>query len=86
MARKIVYCLTFGDTIPSKSIKLKKILIYVILFEKQFDDKIFETYRTQIYINNVDNAYDLLLFIVFLNFDKITLNFCLLFLNWKKNK
>ena len=33
--------------------------IYVILFEKQFDDKIFKTYRTQIYINNVDNAYDL---------------------------
>ena len=60
LARKIVYCLTFGDTIPSKSIKLKKILIYVILFEKQFDDKIFETYRTQIYIYNVDNAYDLL--------------------------
>ena len=38
MARKIVYCLTFGDKIPSKSIKLKKILIKVILFEKQFDD------------------------------------------------
>ena len=68
MARKFVYCLTFGDKIPSKSIKLKKILIYVILFEKQFDDKIFETYRTQIYINNVDNAYDLLLFIVFFEF------------------
>ena len=49
MARKFVYCLTFGDTIPSKYIKFKKILIYVILFEKQFDDKIFQTYRTQIY-------------------------------------
>ena len=60
MARKFVYCLTFRDKIASKSIKLKKILIYVILFEKQFDYKIFETYRTQIYINNVDNAYDLL--------------------------
>ena len=34
--------------------------MYVILFEKQFDDKIFETYRTQIYIYNVDYAYDLL--------------------------
>ena len=60
LARKFVYYFTFGATIPSKSIKLKKILIYLILFEKQFDDKIFETYRTQIYINNVDNAYDLL--------------------------
>ena len=49
MARKFVYCLTFGDKILSKSIKLKVILIYVILFEKQFDDKIFEIYRTQIY-------------------------------------
>ena len=60
MARKFVYCLTLGDTIPSKFIKFKKILIYVILFEKQFDYKIFVTFKTQIYINNVDNAYDLL--------------------------
>ena len=29
-----------------------------LLFE--FDYKIFETHRTQILINNVDNAYDLL--------------------------
>ena len=57
MARTCVYCLTFEDKISSKSIKLKKILIYVILFEKLFDDKIFETYRTQIYINIVDYAY-----------------------------
>ena len=43
MARKFVCCLIFGDKIPSKSIKLKKIQIFVILFGKQFDDKIFET-------------------------------------------
>ena len=49
MESKFVYCLTFGDKIPSKSIKLKKIYLYVILFKKKFDDKIFETYRTQIY-------------------------------------
>ena len=42
MARKVVDCLTFGDKIPSKSIKLKKIQLYVILFEEQFNDKIFE--------------------------------------------
>ena len=64
MVRKFVLCLTFGDKLPSKSIGLKKILLYVILFEKRFDYKIFEIYRTQIYINNVDNDYDLLLFIV----------------------
>ena len=29
-----------------------------MLFKKIFDDKIFETYRTQIYIKNVGNAYD----------------------------
>ena len=60
MARNFVLFLAFGDKIPSKSIKLKKFLIFGILFENQFDDKIFKTHRTQIiYINNVDNAYDL---------------------------
>ena len=56
MARKFVYCLTFGDTIPLN----KKKIIYLIIFEKVLDVKIFETYITQIYIYNVDNAYDLL--------------------------
>ena len=51
MARKFVYCLNFGYKIPSKSIKLKKILTFVILFEKKFDEKIFETYITQIHMN-----------------------------------
>ena len=60
MAKKFVQCLTFGDKIPYKSIKLKKILKYVFLFEKQLDDKIFETHRSQIYINYADNAYELL--------------------------
>ena len=64
MARKFVYCFIFGDKIPSKSIKFKNILINVFLFEKQFDDKIFKTSWTRIYINNVDNDYDLLFFIV----------------------
>ena len=49
MARKFVYCLTFGDKFHRNPLILKKILIYVILFKKQFDDKIFETYITQIY-------------------------------------
>ena len=40
MARKFFYCLTFRDKILSKSIELQKILIYVILFEKQFDDNV----------------------------------------------
>ena len=35
------------------------------LIENRFDNKIFETYRTQIYIYNVDNHNDLLLFIAF---------------------
>ena len=58
MARKFVYFLTFRDKIPSKSIKLKNPNLRYFI-EKQFDDKIFKTYTTQIYINNVDNAYDL---------------------------
>ena len=37
---------------------------YVFLFKKQFDDKIFKTYRTRVYINNVDNDYDLFFYIV----------------------
>ena len=36
------------------------------------------------HINNVDNAYDSLLFIVFLNFFKITSNLCLFFYLKKK--
>ena len=54
-----------GTKFHRNPLNYKKLLIYVILFEKQFDDKIFETYRTQIYINNVDNDNNLLLFIVF---------------------
>ena len=37
---------------------------YVFLFKKQFDDKIFKTYRTRVYINNVDNDYDLFFYIL----------------------
>ena len=47
-----------GTKFHRNLLKLKKIQIYVILFEKQFDVKIFVTKRTQIYINNVDKVYD----------------------------
>ena len=35
-----------------------------ILFEQQFDDKIFKSYKIRIYISNVDDDYFLLFFIV----------------------
>ena len=35
-----------------------------ISFEQRFDNKIFKSCRTRIYINNVDNDYDLLFLIV----------------------
>ena len=49
-----------GTQFHRNPLNKKKKIIYLIIFEKVFDDKIFETYRTQIYIYNVDNAYDLL--------------------------
>ena len=51
---------------------------------KQFYDKIFETYRTQIYIKNVDNAYDLLLLIVFFSFFLNNIIFVSFIFNLKK--
>ena len=62
-----------GDKIPLKLIKFKKNVVYVILFEKQFDVKIFKTDRNGIYIKNVDYNYDFFLISLFINFLKITL-------------
>ena len=64
-----------------------KILIYLILFEKQFGDKIFETFRSHLYMNNVDNDYDILFIIVFFYFFKIgNIKFVSFIFNLKKNK